>query len=297
MKHFLPHILAATLLLTLANACTHNNGNIGIFFGTWHLEEATADGNPVDLTAHITATETANQWYFQFQNSIIAIRLADDRLHNEDASYGHWEETDPNTLRITFPDPNTFYILLPGIDTDNTMSIVERNDNRLVLEHTDSHGIRDMKGGVVSTAKDAKDPQHNNSIMLKGRWLPVNFGIWWDGDLLRELLDHARVSKYDWKENAVVDLQQFDCEFNNGTKSNPCLAADILGDWREEVIARNHESTELRIFVTTIPTDHRINCLMQDIPYRLSVATQNVGYNQPSEPGFYLGPDAKDFLR
>jgi rhamnogalacturonan endolyase len=30
---------------------------------------------------------------------------------------------------------------------------------------------------------------------------------------------------------------------------------------------------------------------MEDIPYRLSTAAQNVGYNQPSEPGFYLGPD------
>jgi hypothetical protein len=29
--------------------------------------------------------------------------------------------------------------------------------------------------------------------------------------------------------------------------------------------------------------------LMHDIPYRLSVATENVGYNQPPEPGFYLG--------
>ena len=30
---------------------------------------------------------------------------------------------------------------------------------------------------------------------------------------------------------------------------------------------------------------------MEDIPYRLSTAAQNVGYNQPSEPGFYLGAD------
>ena len=85
--------------------------------------------------------------------------------------------------------------------------------------------------------------------------------------------------------------------FNNGTKSNPCLSADILGDWREEVIVRDRESTELRVYVTTLPTDHRINCLMQDIPYRLSVATENVGYNQPPEPGFYLGPDRTDFLK
>ena len=126
----------------------------------------------------------------------------------------------------------------------------------------------------------------------------MNFGIWWDGDLLRELLDRATVTKYDWKNRQIVDLQRFDdAQFNNGTKSNPCLSADILGDWREEVIVRDRKSDELRIYVTTIPTDYRIDCLMQDIPYRLSVATENVGYNQPPETGFYLGPDKKDYLK
>ena len=156
----------------------------------------------------------------------------------------------------------------------------------------DSHGIRNIKGEIINIAKDADDPQHHNYLMLGGRWLPMNFGIWWDGDLLREMLDRGRVSKYNWQNHTIEDIVTFPgIVFNNGTKSNPCLAADILGDWREEVIARTPDSSELRIFVTPIPTDYRINCLMEDIPYRLSTATQNVGYNQPSEPGFYLGPD------
>ena len=157
---------------------------------------------------------------------------------------------------------------------------------------TDSHGIRNIKGDVLYTAMDPDDPQHQQHLKLGDRYLSVNFGIWWDGDLLRELLDHETVSKYDWQQKNIADVKHFDgIVFNNGTKSNPCLAADILGDWREEVIARTPDSDELRIFITPIPTDHRINCLMEDIPYRLSTAAQNVGYNQPSEPGFYLGPD------
>ena len=162
---------------------------------------------------------------------------------------------------------------------------------------TDSHGVRNMKGEVVSTAKDPKDPQHDNTLIINGKYLPVNFGIWWDGDLLRELLDHETVWKYDWKEKSIDRLQKFEGSFNNWTKSNPCLSADILGDWREEVIMRNRESTELRIYITPHPTDYRIDCLMQDIPYRLSVATQNVGYNQPSEAGYYIGPDRTDYLK
>ena len=156
----------------------------------------------------------------------------------------------------------------------------------------DSHGIRNIKGEVINTAKDADDPQHHNYLMLGGRWLPMNFGIWWDGDLLREMLDRGSVSKYNWQNQTIDDMIRFPgIVFNNGTKSNPCLSADILGDWREEVLARTPDSSELRIFVSPIPTDYRINCLMEDIPYRLSTATQNVGYNQPSEPDFYLGPD------
>ena len=100
------------------------------------------------------------------------------------------------------------------------------------------------------------------------------------------------VTKYNWKTGRADVLKRFNGRFNNGTKSNPCLSADILGDWREEVIVRNEESTELRIFITDIPTPYRMNCLMEDIPYRLSVAAENVAYNQPPETGFYLGPDS-----
>ena len=163
---------------------------------------------------------------------------------------------------------------------------------------TDSHGIRTMTGEVLNSVQDADDPQHNNNLRMGRRWLSINYGIWWDGDLLRELLDRATVSKYDWENKTVIDVLRLEgSQFNNGTKSNPCLQADMLGDWREEIITRNRESTELRIYTTTIPTPYRIDCLMQDIPYRLSVAYQNVGYNQPPETGFYLGPDRTDYLR
>ena len=144
---------------------------------------------------------------------------------------------------------------------------------------SDSRGVRNMKGEVLEN--------------ISRRGMSTNFGIWWDGDLLRELLDRSAVSKYDWENNQTTIIQQLDGQFNNGTKQNPCLSADILGDWREEVLIRNRESTELRLYVSTIPTEHRITCLMQDNAYRLSVATENVGYNQPPETGFYLGERGK----
>ncbi|MHC4253347.1 MAG: rhamnogalacturonan lyase family protein, partial [Planctomycetota bacterium] len=117
-----------------------------------------------------------------------------------------------------------------------------------------------------------------------------NFGVWWDGDLLREVLDRTAISKWDWLAESERRLLTAEgCAWNNGTKANPCLSADILGDWREEVVWRSADGGELRVYTTTIPTVHRLPTLMHDPVYRIGVAVQNVGYNQPPQPGFYLG--------
>lgn len=121
-----------------------------------------------------------------------------------------------------------------------------------------------------------------------------NFGIWWDGDLLREILNGNRVSKWNWETETEDPLLTAEgCTSNNGTKSTPALSVDLLGDWREEVILRTTDNKELRIFSTTIPTEHRLYTLMHDPQYRLAIAWQNVAYNQPPHPGFFLGADMK----
>ena len=121
-----------------------------------------------------------------------------------------------------------------------------------------------------------------------------NFGVWWDGDLLREILDSNKITKWDWEKASERTLvTALGCTSNNGTKSTPCLCADILGDWREEVIWRTTDNRSLRIYTTTIPTQYRLCTLMHDPQYRLSIAWQNVAYNQPPHPGFFLGDGMK----
>ncbi len=118
----------------------------------------------------------------------------------------------------------------------------------------------------------------------------MNFMIWWDGDLLRELLDGNTISKWDWNtETASALLTSPDVASNNGTKATPALSADLLGDWREELVLRETNNDALRIYTTTTPTAHRLSTLMHDRQYRLAIAWQNVGYNQPPHPSFYLG--------
>jgi rhamnogalacturonan endolyase len=118
----------------------------------------------------------------------------------------------------------------------------------------------------------------------------VNFGVWWDGDLLRELLDGNQISKWDWETGAVTRLlAAAGAASNNGTKATPTLSADILGDWREEVVLRAEDSAALRIYATPYVTEHRLVTLMHDPVYRLGIAWQNVGYNQPPHTSYFLG--------
>lgn len=117
----------------------------------------------------------------------------------------------------------------------------------------------------------------------------TNFVIWWDADLSRELLDNNHIDKYPSGRLLTAE----GCVSNNGTKANPALSADLLGDWREEVIFRTADNQQLRIYTTTIPAKQRLYTLMHDPQYRLSIAWQNVGYNQPPHPGFYLGKGMK----
>lgn len=112
-----------------------------------------------------------------------------------------------------------------------------------------------------------------------------NFVIWWDGDLLRELLNSNSISKY----GGSTLFTASGCTSINGTKSTPSLSADLFGDWREEVVFPTSDSSALRIYTTTTVTSNRIYTLMHDPMYRLGVAWQNVAYNQPPHVSFYLG--------
>jgi rhamnogalacturonan endolyase len=123
-----------------------------------------------------------------------------------------------------------------------------------------------------------------------------NMGVFWDGDLQSELLNGTTIEKWDYVNAKTISLLQskdFGCASNNGTKANPAISVDLFGDWREEVIWRTEDNKELRIFTTTIPTKHRLVTFMHDPVYRLGIAWQNVGYNQPPHTSFYMGDDMK----
>lgn len=116
----------------------------------------------------------------------------------------------------------------------------------------------------------------------------TNFLIWWDADLSRELLNSNYIEKYQNGKTERIFTATGSSSIN-GSKSTPNLSADIFGDWREELVLRSEDNQNLRIYTTTIPTEQRVYTLMHDPQYRLSIAWQNVGYNQPPHVGYYLG--------
>ena len=113
----------------------------------------------------------------------------------------------------------------------------------------------------------------------------TNFVLWWDGDAQRELLDGTHIDKYGTSSDTRL-LTASGVHANNGTKSTPSLSADILGDWREEVVWPTTDNRALRIYSTTDSTSISHVSLMQDRQYREAVAWQNTAYNQPPHPSF-----------
>lgn len=154
-----------------------------------------------------------------------------------------------------------------------------------------------------SATKAAYNIATGTSVGGKGS---VNFRIYWDGDLQDELLDGvgsapSAMKIESWNGSTFDRLISTDGRWGNystyninGTKANPCLVADILGDWREEMIMRETTDKALILFSTTTPTDYRIYTLMHDPVYRAAVAWQNVAYNQPPHLGFYIGDGVDD---
>jgi len=75
------------------------------------------------------------------------------------------------------------------------------------------------------------------------------------------------------------------------TKNTPVLSADMLGDWREEIIWRETTNANLRMYTTTDVTKRRIYTLMHDPTYRAQVNFEQASYNQPPHPGFRIAPN------
>ncbi|MBR1548026.1 MAG: hypothetical protein IJ637_04810 [Prevotella sp.] len=118
-----------------------------------------------------------------------------------------------------------------------------------------------------------------------------NMAIWFGAGLNRQLLNETSIHQQH-DNTRIFSLYRYDVTHINGTKGNPCWYGDIVGDWREEVVMPDSTRTKnLKVFATWYPTNYQLPWLMTDHVYQMSALNQNVGYNMPTQVGYYIGSD------
>ena len=170
----------------------------------------------------------------------------------------------------------------PGVDISPGMAADIDPRHKGAEVWSDHDQLRDIRGVEIGPAPRIAD------------WV-----IWWDGDPLREIYGGYSVFKWDWVNGKQEKIFSADTPAARGgwiryAGLRPNLAADLLGDWREELLLPAPDGKSMRLFTTTIPTTLRMVTLMHDPQYRLSVALQNVAYNKPPQAGFFLGEGMKE---
>jgi rhamnogalacturonan endolyase len=96
----------------------------------------------------------------------------------------------------------------------------------------------------------------------------------------------TRILKWNWNTQSADSIVELEgVSFSRG----PSIAGDLLGDWREELLLVAPDGNSLRLYTTTIPTDIRLPTLLHDPQYRLGLVWQNVVYNKPCYPSYFLG--------
>lgn len=135
-------IIIAVLVMSFMSGCTHNNGDIGPYFGTWKLTGMEIDGKP-------DASYSGNI-FWQFQSTVFCMRQVNAH-HDTDIRWGSWEETDDGMLVLNFthrddehPTGSSIYSPIPatGLATAvNYLTIEKKSSSHLTLTYLSEEGL------------------------------------------------------------------------------------------------------------------------------------------------------------
>lgn len=237
-----------------------------------------------------------------------------------DGSHGTLEGCHGDALHVTSMNPHTDdqYVMTPLERCAPNVKVYNATTGETIWEYslplpdvgrgiaaniTPETGFEIWAGDPIVPGADKVNgtPVYNlvSGKVVEGTQPGINFRIYWDGDLLSELLNGIidqplKITKFNFETGEIKIIQDFfGTNSNNGTKANPGIQADIFGDWREDVVVRCEDEATIRIYTTNIPTDLAMYTLMHDPAYRLQVNAQNATYNQPPHLSFYLGEDIR----
>ncbi len=145
---------------------------------------------------------------------------------------------------------------------------------------------RSTQTGMISLVADCDNGLGGDEFINYG---DLNFRIYWDGDLLSEVLNSpGKGSEAKIEKPGVGRLfTSSGCNMNNDSKNVPCFQGDLIGDWREEIAVRCGQN--VRIYTSGYYTDYNIYTLWHDHQYRQAMVWQMHAYNQPPHLSYFLG--------
>lgn len=143
---------------------------------------------------------------------------------------------------------------------------------------------------TISSVKMGEVSEAGSIFHFKDTNISLNFRIYWDGDLLSELLDSPGTMGQPmiFKPEAGRLLTGAVGNMNNDSKNNACFQGDLIGDWREEIVVRSGSNT-VSIYTSVIPSENPIPSLWFDHQYRQAMVWQMMAYNQPPHVSYFVG--------
>ena len=146
---------------------------------------------------------------------------------------------------------------------------------------------RSTQTGMISCVANKDIADYGGDSFIA--WGDLNFRIYWDGDLLSEVLNSPGTAKEAKIEKPGTGrlFTSSGCNMNNWTKNHPCFQGDLIGDWREEIVLRH--GTGVRIYASGMHTNYSMPSLWFDHEYRQAMVWQMHAYNQPPHLSYFMG--------
>ena len=129
MKKTTLYILSLFAVLVMSS-CTRNHGDIGPWFGTWHVESITAGGTPVNFEG---------DFFFQFQSKVFKVTQVGEHEQTVE-SFGTWEDNG-DMMTVSFPDTTAYYIVMPGLEVYNNFKVTTSSSREVIFTKSDTTGM------------------------------------------------------------------------------------------------------------------------------------------------------------
>lgn len=263
----------------------HNSSVKGYGDGNHHSMGADVDGDGKDevVLGSAVIDDNGKLLYTSGLGHGDAIHIGDFDPTNPGVEIFMCHEEEKSGFGISLRDGKTGKLLFKEDGAGDTGRCIADN---LIAGNGGAEMIGSHNGNVYSCTGDHKQVLSWSEITKWGQ----NSVVYWTDTAERAVLDRTMADQYGKGRVFTGD----GAGYNNASKSNACITADIMGDWREEMLFPVGSDT-IRVFTTTYTTEYNLYTLMHNPQYRIQTAAQNNGYNQPPHTDFYL--DSVEYTR